>query len=147
MIAPSKVRRAKALLARYRHEQRKARPRAGRPTAQGQRQPRLRDPLHLAFIRRQPCCVCGRPGPSHAAHIRCGYPEAGWRPTGMGEKPDDWRTLPLCAQHHLTGPDAQHRSNERRWWAQWGIYPPVEALHFVNLAQVERLTGPAPPVS
>jgi hypothetical protein len=57
----------------------------------------------------------------------------------MGEKPDDRRTLPLCAQHHLTGPDAQHSSNERRWWEQWGIYLPTQTSGFVELARSERL--------
>jgi hypothetical protein len=56
----------------------------------------------------------------------------------MGEKPDDWRTLPLCAQHHLTGPDAQHRTNERQWWERWGIYPPDQTRYFQHLARLDR---------
>ena len=130
-IAPKRVRAAKKVIARYRLAQRKARPIPPRATAAWQRQPRLKDAAYLAFIRRQPCCVCGRPGPSHAAHIRSGYPDAGWRATGMGEKPDDWRTLPLCALDHLNGPNAQHRSNERAWWAAMGIHPPTLVDEYV----------------
>lgn len=92
--------------------------------APGQRQPRIKDPAYLSFVRRQPCISCGKPGPSQAAHVRSGYPEAGWRPTGMAEKPDDTRTLPLCRDCHLDGPKAQHKGNERRWWQDLGVYPP-----------------------
>ena len=132
-IAPKRVRAAKALLARYRRGQRKGRPTPFRPVGFGQRQPRVKDPDYLAFIRRQPCCVCGRPGPSHAAHVRAGYPEAGWRSTGMGEKPDDRRALPLCASDHLNGPTAQHRTNEREWWTRRGMHPPELVARFCGL--------------
>ena len=98
--------------------------------AAGQRQPRIKDPAYLNFIRRQPCCVCGRAAPSQAAHIRAGYPEAGWRPTGMAEKPDDYRTLPLCPDCHVDGPKAQHRSNESAWWRSHNIYPPSLCASF-----------------
>ena len=55
----------------------------------------------------------------------------------MGEKPDDWRTLPLCALDHLDGPNAQHRSNERSWWAAKGIYPPANIETYVHRFQLE----------
>ena len=129
-IAPAAVRAAKILLAQHRRAMRAARSTVARPTpacpaAAGQRQPRQKNPAYLAYIRTQPCCICGKAAPSHAAHVRSGYPEAGWRPTGMGEKPDDWRTLPLCAYDHLYGPQSQHRANERKWWASHGLYPPA----------------------
>ena len=127
-LAPPRVRAAKRVLARHRRAQRLKRRAITRPTGFGQRQPRLKDPAYLAFIRCQACCVCGKPGPSHAAHVRSGYPEAGWRSTGMAEKPDDRRTLPLCALDHIDGPAAQHRTNEREWWAARGIYPPQLAM-------------------
>lgn len=108
---------------------RRARERARREavrtsTAHNKRQPRQHDKTRLAFIRRQPCMICGTTRSVEAAHVRAGYPEAGWRSTGMGEKPDDRRTLPLCAEHHREGPKAQHAANERRWWEAHGIYPP-----------------------
>ncbi len=93
--------------------------------APGQRAPRVHDAAYLNYIRRQPCCACGKAAPSQAAHIRSGYPEAGWRSTGMAEKPDDRRTLPLCRDCHLDGPKAQHRTNERAWWQKLDIYPPA----------------------
>ena len=71
--------------------------------------------------------------PSQAAHVRSGYPEAGWRPTGMAEKQDDRRTLPLCAADHLDGPTAQHKSNEAAWWKARGIHPPTLAAAFVQI--------------
>ena len=129
-IAPRRVRAAKALLSRHRRTLRLQRAPSVRPVAFGQRRPRLKDPEYLAFIRRQPCCVCGKPGPSQAAHVRAGYLEAGWRSTGLGEKPDDRRALPLCAFDHLDGPDAQHRGGERAWWEARGLYPPELAAAF-----------------
>lgn len=98
--------------------------------APGKRQPRQHDKPYLAFIRRQPCMICGTTRGVEAAHVRAGYPEAGWRSTGMGEKPNDRRTLPLCASCHREGPKAQHASGERRWWEGHGIFPPhaAEAL-------------------
>lgn len=104
--------------------EKRAREKAIGKRAPGQRKPRERDNAYLNFIRRQPCCVCGKAAPSQAAHIRSGYPEAGWRPTGMGEKPSDHRTLPLCPGCHVDGPKAQHKANEVSWWRSHDIYPP-----------------------
>lgn len=92
--------------------------------APNKRQPREHDKPYLAFVRRQPCMICGTTRAVEAAHVRSGYPEAGWRSTGMGEKPNDRRTLPLCADHHREGPKSQHAANERRWWNGHGIFPP-----------------------
>ncbi len=61
-----------------------------------QRQPRERDEKYLAFLRRQSCCVCSRPAPSEAAHIRMADPLRGKRETGKGEKPSDRWAVPLC---------------------------------------------------
>lgn len=90
------------------------------PEAPGQRQPRERDKKHLAFIACLPCVICGTM-PVHAAHVRFGDPERDKPSTGMQEKPADKWAVPLCPPHHLDGPDAQHRSNEREWWARHGI--------------------------
>lgn len=65
-----------------------------------QRKPRLVDEKYLAQVRALPCCVCGREGPSDAAHIRMSDAEWGGhygkRATGMAEKPDDCWAVPLC---------------------------------------------------
>lgn len=88
------------------------------------REPRVKDAAYLNWIRTLPCTACGKHGPSQAAHIRSGYSEPGWRPTGLQEKPSDWRTAPLCRDCHLDGPKAQHRHNEKAWWQRLDIYPP-----------------------
>lgn len=97
-----------------------------------QRRPREHDSPYMGFIARLPCIAClvrtGRTmRPVQVAHCRANYEqEAGpfWRPVGMQEKPHDRRCTPLCVSCHLSGPLAQHASNERDWWATLGIYPP-----------------------
>lgn len=89
----------------------------------GQRQPRVKDPVYLNWIRRLPCVICGA-RLAEAAHVRAGYSTEGWEPTGMAQKPHDWRTVPLCRFCHREGPDAQHNANERQWWSNHGIDPP-----------------------
>jgi hypothetical protein len=94
-------------------------------------------PAHLAFIRRLPCVICGR-SPSEAAHVR--YSDAGTgHVSAVGQKPDDARTVPLCAHCHREGPQAQHRSGERVWWQAHGI-DPVELARrlFAVLGDAER---------
>ena len=135
-------RRAKELRAKKDAEakERAAKDRKGRnkalSRAPGQRQPRERDPGYLAFLRRLPCVVCGATRRIEAAHVRAGYSSAGWAPTGMMQKPDDARAVPLCATCHREGPNAQHRANERQWWSGHGIDPPdlCRALHSAYLA-------------
>lgn len=80
---------------------------------------RLEDAKHLAFIRKLPCLVTGRPAPSDAAHIRMGSPEHGKGSTGMGTKPDDCWTVPLSRKAHL----AQHGGSEREFWRRNGVDP------------------------
>lgn len=117
-------RKARREATRVRRKAMKAAPMAN------QRQPREHDKLYLAFVRRQPCMICATSRGVEAAHVRAGYPEAGWRSTGMQEKPSDRRTLPLCREHHREGPKAQHAANERRWWEAHGVYPPDACAGF-----------------
>jgi hypothetical protein len=88
-----------------------------------QRDPRQHDERHLVYVRLQPCCIPGCHRPAEAAHLRMACPAIGKEMTGKGEKPHDKFTVPLCRHHHCDGPDAQHRSNERAWWAARGIDP------------------------
>jgi len=95
-----------------------------------QRDPRQRDKQYLGWVATLPCVACACAGRMklgvHVAHIRTGFPEAiGWRDVGKAEKPSDIRTAPLCPDHHLNGPNAQHRSNERAWWDRLRIHPPT----------------------
>jgi hypothetical protein len=54
---------------------------------------------HLAFVRRQPCCVCGSCRGVQAAHT-------GGR--GLGTKSCSTKVIPLCWRHHNGGNDSHH---------------------------------------
>ena len=86
-------------------------------TALRQRQPRQKDEKFLRFLRQQRCCVCSHAPPVHAAHIRMGSIEHNKRPTGMGERPDDRWSLPVCVVCHLDGNGSIHRMGEEAFWA------------------------------
>lgn len=81
----------------------------------------VRDKAHLAFVRKLGCIICGRP--AEAAHIRYGDIASGKPHTPAQRRPGDNYALPLCPEHHRTGPDAQHNGNERDWWKRRGIDP------------------------
>lgn len=53
--------------------------------------PRYRSGAYLAFVRTHPCCRCAAPDPSDAHH-------QGAR--GVGQKADDYLTVPLCRPCH-----------------------------------------------
>lgn len=63
----------------------------------------LRSDPYLAYVRRHPCCLCGRSEGIEAHH---------WSHHGgvMGAKVDDYRTVPLCQEHH-------------RYWHDHGVLP------------------------
>jgi len=76
---------------------------------------RWRSQAHCSFVRSHGCCWNGCDGrPIEVAHVRNGSS------AGIGQKPDDWRTVSLCAFHH----SQQHRVGEATFWS--GI--DVEAL-------------------
>lgn len=95
-----------------------------------QRQPRERNDRFLAFLREQPCCVCGSRYRVEAAHLRMADPTRGKRETGKGEKPSDKFCVPLCASCHREAPDAQHRMNEAAFWKLNEINPFVIAAYY-----------------
>lgn len=101
-----------------------------------QRVPRVECPAFLAFVRRKPCCACGAPAPSQAAHVRFSDAASGNVNPGVGAKPSDRFCVPLCAGCHLDDPGAQHRVGERKFWARVGIDP--YALAATLYAQFER---------
>lgn len=88
-----------------------------------QRQPRVKNPRHLDFIRSQQCCICGGID-TEAAHIRSGSLGWGKRSTGMQEKPDDKWVVPLCNKHHRE----QHSMNEIAFWEKYRIDPFMLAI-------------------
>jgi hypothetical protein len=61
---------------------------------------------YLAWIRTQPCCVCGSTQRIEASHTG---------PHGIGQKSPDSSAIPLCAKHHRTGPDSYHRLGPRKF--------------------------------
>jgi len=81
-----------------------------------QKQKTIRSAKHRAFIRTLPCVVCG--GPSEAAHIRRGTDG------GMGMKPSDSYTVPLCPHHHRE----QHNIGELRFWYPYSGWEAAKAL-------------------
>lgn len=124
------LREAREIRARERKAAKKSRPAPIAPTAPGQRRVRIKEPAFLAFLRRQPCAVgpAGCSGPTEAAHVRYGRP--GEPNAGLQRRPSDRNAVPLCVAHHREGPDAQHRTSERSWWAARGIDPHALADRF-----------------
>ncbi len=108
------------------------------------RDPRRRDPAYMAWISELPCFACMVQGRVtwgvHVAHVRMAVAEAGWRETGMGEKPSDRRTVPLCPNHHVHGKAAQHNMGERRFWAELCICP-SELVGELNTAFEKKAEG------
>jgi len=87
------------------------------------RRPRVHNEKHLKFVRGLPCCVCGNNIASEAAHVRFACEAVGKRKVGVGEKPDDKWTVPLCGMHHRM----QHEWGEREFWKAYGKDPIVIA--------------------
>jgi Protein of unknown function (DUF968) len=80
---------------------------------------RVRSKKHLDFVRSLPCAICADNVTVEAAHVRFSDRDVAKRQTGMGEKPDDAWTVPLCGSHHRE----QHDGNERAFWGKHGINP------------------------
>ncbi len=75
------------------------------------RSTRFRSQRHLRHVRSHYCVMCGAEAPIQAAHVRM---ESG---AGMGEKPDDWRCVPLCAPCH--NGDQHTKMGEPAFWAEY----------------------------
>ena len=72
---------------------------------------RVRDKVHLKFVSKQPCLVCGRQ-PADAHHLRFAQ-----RPA-LGRKVSDELTVPLCRGHHG---EVHGCGDETKWWTEAGI--------------------------
>lgn len=70
-----------------------------------------RKPAYRAYVRGFACCNCGSMQNVQCAHVR-------WRSgAGMGEKPHDWLTVPLCMDCHN---GEQHtKLGEPAFWARY----------------------------
>jgi Putative HNHc nuclease len=72
---------------------------------------RFRDKIHVKFVSKQPCLICGRQ-PADAHHLRFAQHRA------LGHKVSDEFIVPLCRGHHRE----VHRSgDEALWWSKVGI--------------------------
>ena len=82
----------------------------------------LHDYAHLAAVRELPCVRCGMEPAGEAAHIRH---QSGTHAKfgGMGKKPADQWTVPLCGSCHREDRDALHRVGEQTFFADLGINP------------------------
>jgi len=107
------------------------------------RQPREHDKKHLKFVAGLPCIICANNLGVDAAHIRYSDYRVDKRPVGIGEKPDDIWTVPLCRMHHMQ----QHSMNEREFWSVFGIDPVFYALAIYarsgDQERAERIVGAA----
>lgn len=79
------------------------------------------DREHLALIRRCPCAACDADPAAEAAHVRMTL--AGKPITGLGMKPHDRWTVPLCHSCHMR----QHAIGEVAFWHDVGLHPLVLA--------------------
>lgn len=90
---------------------------------EGQRAPRVREPLYLAWLRRLPCVfgsvAGGCEGPTEAAHVRMSSAKHGKFNPGMQSRPDDVWCLPSCKKHHAQ----QHAGSEAKHWQSVNIDP------------------------
>lgn len=92
-----------------------------------QRRPREPDEAYLAWIRQQPCCLCGDDTTVEAAHLRVGSINDDKRDTGGSETSSDKWALPLCGKHHRM----QHAAgDELVFWASFGINPFLLAMSY-----------------
>lgn len=89
-----------------------------------QRNPRQKDNAHLAFIRQLPCCICLNNIETEAAHVRMPDARAAKDEAGIGQKPHDRWTVPLCGAHHRM----QHAKGESKFWDLAMIDPIFLAL-------------------
>jgi hypothetical protein len=88
------------------------------------KRPRAEKQDHLTFIRSLPCCLCVSTSTIEAAHIRMASAKYAKQEAGIGQKPDDSWTVPLCARHHRS----QHEGNERAFWLMHEKDPFILAL-------------------
>jgi hypothetical protein len=78
---------------------------------------RKTDGEHLEAVRQCSCLACGADPAGEAAHVRMTAP--GKTSPGMGRRPDDEHTVPLCHACHMR----QHEIGEVKFWADVGVDP------------------------
>jgi hypothetical protein len=73
---------------------------------------RWRSQAHCNFVRSHACSKCGSTVNIEVAHVRLGSG------AGIGQKPDDWRTVSLCGRkaEALGCHELQHMKGEATFW-------------------------------
>lgn len=94
------------------------------------RRPRVHDEKHCEFIRKLPCIVCQDNISTQCAHIRMSDARIAKVNPGVGAKPDDKYTLPLCGECHAK----QHSMNENKFWEYRNIDPVLLALALYSVS-------------
>jgi len=100
---------------------------------------RWRSQAHCNFVRSHACSACGSTTNIEAAHVRL---NGG---AGIGQKPDDWRAVSLCAgpwancNSQLGCHDRQHRLGEQTFWQNWGRRDPETLIaEFIKASPKRR---------
>lgn len=77
----------------------------------------MTDVAYMTHIAAMPCLICKAPPPSHPHH----QPKRGHG--SISKKTTDYRTVPLCANHHTGGgTEAQPGSFHGMSWPFWDMY-------------------------
>ncbi len=92
----------------------------------------VRNPKYLAWIRTQPCLVCGSRRWVEAAHTG---------PHGLGQKSPDTSAVPLCARHHRTGNDSYHRLGPRKFCDRHNLDLPAIVQRLSTKPMIRIQTG------
>jgi hypothetical protein len=79
---------------------------------------RWRSQAHCNFVRGFACSSCDSLEAIEVAHVRLGSG------AGMGQKPDDWRTVSLCKPCH----QMQHNVGEPTFWKGKDVEALVDAF-------------------
>lgn len=96
--------------------------------------PRQKDDNHLSAIRKLPCLCCGVEPAGVAAHVRMASSYHGKPQAGIGAKPDDCWTVPLCSGCHTDDPNSQHRVGESAFWERVDLNPILIALKLFTVS-------------
>ena len=84
----------------------------------------MHDEKHLVHIRSLPCLVCLDNTATEAAHLRFTDRRVAKINPGVGCKPDDRWTVPLCSRCHRE----QHEMSEKKYWDMQMIDPIFVAM-------------------
>ncbi len=99
---------------------------------QSKRATRWRSQAHCNWLRGFHCCIAGCSSvPIEVAHVRLGSG------AGIGQKPDDFRAVPLCRDHH----SEQHQIGEMTFWSGRSIEGLIDQFNAASpkAAEINRV--------